>query len=36
MIMKTNYTECGAYKSKPTVEIMLLDAANSKAGKHKP
>jgi hypothetical protein len=36
MKMKTNFTEHGAYKLKPMVKIMLLDAANSKAGKHKP
>jgi hypothetical protein len=36
MKTKTNFTEHRAYKLKPTVEIMLLDAANSKAEKHKP
>jgi hypothetical protein len=34
--IKTKFAECGAYKLKPMVEIMLLDAANSKAGKCKP
>jgi hypothetical protein len=27
MKMKTNFAECRAYKLKPMVEIMLLDAA---------
>jgi hypothetical protein len=28
---KTNFAECGAYKTKPMVEIMLLDAAKLKS-----